>query len=196
MIHTDTYAYIHIHAHTYDTYTYIHCKISVHRGFWRGAAAASDPVGRHHLPRSPWKGLRTGPTCFICPQDAYSLRQRCALTPYTVKSASTRAFDAGQHQRPTPWGGTTYPDLLGRGIGRDLRASFAHRMRIHSDRDVLWPPQTRVLRAGAPKSVRGRVSEYRQNDMGTCPRVYWVQPGWSRLSRLLFGDFAVCSVKI
>ena len=58
-IHTDTYdtyRYIRIHTDTYDTYdtyTYIHCKISVHRGFRRGAAAASDPVGRHHLPRSP-----------------------------------------------------------------------------------------------------------------------------------------------
>ena len=56
---------------------------------------------------------------------------------YTAKSASTGVFDAGQRPRPTPWGGTTYPDLLERGFGRDLRVSFAHKMRVRCDKDVL-----------------------------------------------------------
>ena len=56
---------------------------------------------------------------------------------YTAKSASTGVFDAVQRPRPTPWGGTTYPDLLERGFGRDLRVSFAHKMRVHCNRDAL-----------------------------------------------------------
>ena len=106
-IHTYTNTYIQIHTHTYDTCTYIHCKNSVHRGFWRGAAAASDPVGRHHLPRSPRKGHRTGPTCFICPQEAYSQRQRCALTPPDA-CVESRCAKIGQGQGlriPAKWYG-------------------------------------------------------------------------------------------
>jgi hypothetical protein len=56
---------------------------------------------------------------------------------YTAKSASTGVFDAGQRPRLTPWGGTTYPDLLERGFRRDLRVSFAHKMRVLCDRDAL-----------------------------------------------------------
>ena len=152
-IHTDTYRYIQIHTirkHLYNTqhihaihthtYTYIHCKISVNEGFWRGAASASDPVGRHHLPRSPWTGLQAGPTCLICPQDAYSPGQRCALTPPDACFES-RCAKIGQGQGlriPAKWyghmpKGVLSPALLVPplqaafwGLGRVLTENLGH----------------------------------------------------------------------
>ncbi len=106
---------------------------------------------------------------------------------YTVKSVSTRVFDAGQRPHPTPWaawGGTTYPDLFRRSFWQDLRASFAHRMRTLRDRDVLWPPPTRVL------------EQVRQNRSGagsqnTC-KMIWANAHGCTLSSLVSPASPVC----
>ena len=92
----------------------------IHTHTYTAKSASTGVFDAGQLPRlTPWGGT-TYPDLLergFGRDLRVSFAHKCALTPYTVKSASTRAFDAGQHQRPTPWGGTTDPDLLGRGIG-------------------------------------------------------------------------------
>ena len=90
---------------------------------------------------------------------------------YTRQSVSGGGFQVLWPSHATPLRGTTYPDHLGLGSGRDCRAGNACRLPVGGAGGALWTPPTGAARAGAPKRVLGWVPDGGKKWLGACPGV-------------------------
>ena len=88
---------------------------------------------------------------------------------YTRQSVSGGVFKVLPLSHATPLTGTTYPDHLIRGLGRDRRARNACVMPIGGAGGALCPHPTRAARAGAPKRVPGSAPDGGTKWSATCP---------------------------
>ena len=89
---------------------------------------------------------------------------------HPLQSRSGGVFQVPRLSHATPLTGTTYPDHLGRGLGRDRRARNACGLPVGGAGGALWTPPTRAARACAPNWVRGWVPLWREKVIGRLPR--------------------------
>ena len=99
---------------------------------------------------------------------------------YPPQSVARRGFGVLLLPHATPMRSAAYPDLLGRGSGWDLHATFARGGPMGGAGELLFPSPTRAGRTGAQKLVWAWVPDCGIKWQGCCPWLSWVGPARRR----------------